>query len=282
MIKFIALLLIVFLPSFAFAEYTTDNKIIKVVMPQSSASGLGVMFAHIDAFAKKQNINLVPVFKPGADGKIGIDFASKEKNDGNTLLFSTISDYVISANDTDFDKVSPVIKTSMTLIASKKSNIKNVADILKQERESPGKLNWAHAASVQLVLINNFAKAHSLDKIYKVPFSMNGEFQTSIVNGDIDIAFIPVAMASALVSKEYLTVIDLDEQTKQKMSSKENGLALFLPKNSPSDSIKFWNNFVKDLVNDVDFKEAMKKNKNEFYSNYSPDELNKIITKWKM
>lgn len=276
--KFVTLLTML-LCSVAQANYTTENKIIKVVIPQAPSAGISATYLHIEAYAKKHNITMVPVFKPGADGKIGINYASKEKNDGNTLLLSTISDY--ANTDAEFDKVAPLVKLSFVLVASKKSKITSVNDIVKQEKENPGKLIWAHAASAQETLINHFTKSTNIDKPYKVPFSFTG-ISTGIVSGDIDLAYITATMAKSLTANDRLTIVDIDEKTKQRMSTKENATALFLPANSPNDANKFWNKFVKDMIVDADFKEAMKSANTNTFADPSPEELIKIINNWKL
>ena len=60
--KFISSLLLL-VCSLAQAEYTAENKIIKVVIPQPPASGLGSLYRHVEAYANKQNIKMIPVFK---------------------------------------------------------------------------------------------------------------------------------------------------------------------------------------------------------------------------
>lgn len=274
---------VVLLGSLAHAEYTPRDKIIKVVIPQSYSSGLASVYNHIEAYAKKQNINMIPVYKPGANGKIGLSYAREQKNDGNTLLFSTLSDFVESANDADFDKVAPVTKTSLVLVASSKSNIKSIADIVAKERAAPGKLTWAYATSAQLVLINSVFRATNLDanKAYKVPYSAGPGFQTSIANGDADLGFISPGNADALAAKGYVTVVAIDDKTNQEMSKKENGTALFLPKNTANDAKAFWNKFIKGLEYDVDFKQALQSMRIDTYKNPDPVELEKIIVSWK-
>ncbi len=260
------------------ANYSAENKIIKVVIPQPPASGLGTLYRHIEAFANKQNIKMIPVYKPGAESKIGIAHASKEKNDGNTLLFSTVSDYV--SQNADFDAVAPVTKINMILVASKKSKIKTVTDIVQQEQANPGKLIWAYMSSAQVVYIDNFAKVSSIDvnKIYKVPFGNNSG--AGVVNGDADLT---VLSPSAVISlKDHLTVVDIDDATKQKLSAKDNATGLFLPKNSSKDSVKFWNKFVNDLLNDEDFKQALKPTNSKTFTNATPGELENVVNNWKL
>lgn len=277
--KFISLLAVLFFSSLAHAEYTAENKIIKVVIPQPPASGLGNVYRHIEAYAKKQNITMIPVFKPGAQSKIGIEYASKEKNDGNTLLFSTVSDYV-SVN-ADFDVVAPITKINMILVASKKSKIKTVDDIVRQEQENPGKLTWAYMSTAQSTYINNFAKVSNIDvnKIYKVRFSNAGGSQ-GVINGDADLTMVTPSDLASL--KDYLTVVDIDSKTKQQLSKKENATGLFLPKNSSLDANKFWNKFVKDLLNDDEFKLATKSFNIRLFNNSSAHELQNVIDNWKL
>ena len=259
------------------AEYTAHNKIIKVVIPQPPASGLGTLYRHIEAYASKQNIKMIPVFKPGAEAKIGIGYASKEKNDGNTLLFSTVSDY---ANvNLDFDAVAPVTRINMILVASKKSKIKTASDIVRQEQENPGKLTWAYMSSAQAVYIDNFLKVSNIDanKVYKVPFTTN--IGIGVVSGDADLTALP---PSAVISlKNHLTVVDIDDATKQKLSAKDNATGLFLPKHSNRDSVKFWNNFVNDLLNDEDFKQVLKPTNTSTFTNVTPGELENVVSNWK-
>lgn len=270
--------LVVLVCSFAHAEYTAENKIIKVVIPQPPASGLGSLYRHMEAYANKQNIKMVPVFKPGAEAKIGIGYASKEKNDGNTLLFSTVSDYV-NVN-LDFDAVAPIIKINMVLVASKKSKIKTVNDIVQQEQANPGKLTWAYMSTAQSVYIDNFLKVSNIDanKVYKVPFGNNSG--VGVVNGDADLT---VLSQSAVISlKDHLTVVDIDEATKQKLSVKDNVTGLFLPKNSTNDSIKFWNKFVNGLLNDDEFKLTMKTLNARPFKDPTSSDLENVVNNWKL
>lgn len=277
--KFISLLLITLFASVAQAEYTPGNKIIKVVIPQPPASGLGSIYRHMEAYANKQNIKMIPVFKPGANAKIGIGYASKEKNDGNTLLFSTVSDYV-NVN-LDFDAVAPITKINMVLVASKKSKIKTVDDIVKQEQKNPGNLTWAYMSTAQSRHLDNFLKVSDIDpnKVHKVPFGADGGVP-GLINGDVDVTMLPPFAVASI--KDRITIVDINEAKKQKLSTKDNATGLFLPKNSNKDSVKFWNNFVSDMLNDEEFKLALKASSFETFTNTTPGALENVVINWKM
>ena len=100
------------------AEYSTENKIIKVVIPQASASGLASIYNHVEAYAKKQNINLVPVYKPGANGNIGTEFVARSPADGYTLIVNTLSHNVNPLMNPGVVKYDPVKDFAPIILAA--------------------------------------------------------------------------------------------------------------------------------------------------------------------
>lgn len=68
------------------AEYTPEGKTIKVVLPQGPSSGMAMFYRHIENYAAKNKINMVPVFKPGAESKIGLQyFVAAQDKTGDTF-----------------------------------------------------------------------------------------------------------------------------------------------------------------------------------------------------
>jgi tripartite-type tricarboxylate transporter receptor subunit TctC len=100
-----------------------------------------------------------------------------------------------------------------------------------------------------------------------------------IVNGDVDLTMALPSMANSL--KDHLTVVDIDDVTKQKLSAKDNATGLFLPKNSNKDSAKFWNKFANDMLNDEDFKLALKSSNTRTFTNVTSSELENVVNNWK-
>lgn len=261
------------------AEYAASNKVIQVVIPQPPGSGLSMVYHRIEDYARRQNITMIPVYKPGASGKIGIDYAKSQKNNGDTLLLSTISDLVETRQYNNFDGVSAITKTKLVLVASKKSQIKTISDIVSKEKNEPGKLTWGYMSSAQLALIEGVTRANNLNKnqIYKANFTSS--VIPCIVNGDIDLAFILPAAVDNFADR--LTVVTLDNVTEGQLKLKENVTALFLPKNSSIEANKFWNNFTRGLLNDVKFKMILEADGIRD-TDLPQKDLNQIISDWKM
>lgn len=240
------------------AEYSATNKTINVVIPNGNPSGLSHVFLIMQSYAEKQNITLTPVYKPGANGKIGIDYAEKAPNNGNTLLLATASDVAQHKATDRFDPVTNINEVKLVLLASKKSNIKNTNDIFKAP---PDKFNWAYNSTSQLSLINSIADHYNLEKskMQLVAYTPNqgAPIQLSLLAGDVDIGYALYSQAKQFIDNDKITLVELDPPLKKRLDSKINSVALFLPKNTNDDARQFWEKFVADFLEDDDTKKKL-------------------------
>jgi tripartite-type tricarboxylate transporter receptor subunit TctC len=276
---FVAIVLLFSQLSWAYA-YSPENKVIKVIIPQPPASGLSPIFFVLSDFAKKNKIDMQPVFMPGANGAIGIKHAANEPNNGNTLLLSTVSDYVNANLINQFDNVSAMLSIELKLVASKKSKITSLGDIVARERSQPGQLSWSHSATAQEVMIDDLISFYQLDRsrVNKVPFgNISMTHLTSVVSGDLDLAFLLSSMVDKLALDGKLTVVDIDHNLKQQIFTRKNAVAVFLPKNSPEQSIYFWNDFIAKFLNDPVSMEKLSSNSK---MPVGPAHLSRIVSSW--
>jgi tripartite-type tricarboxylate transporter receptor subunit TctC len=223
---------------------------IKVIIPQNSASGLAHIFMSLESYAAKNNITLVPVYKPGAGGKIGLDYASG--SNGDVILLSTISDLADNNKLSEFRNVSAISNTKLVMVSSMASNVRNSRELIEIERTTPGKLKWAYSTSAQLTLINAVADQNRLDKskMMLVPYGTIPPGPTqAVASGDVDITFTLPTVADALVKSNKLRVVELEDGTKNKLDTKVNAVGFYLPKNSSQNST-YWTKFVNDFLND--------------------------------
>ncbi len=275
--NFLLAIIIAVSSQFAFAQ----DKIIRVVIPQSSSSGLAQVYAHLEKFATKKNISMIPVYKPGANGTIGINHAVNEPNNNNVLLLSTITDYVNAGSEKNFRNIGAISEIEFTLVASKKSGIKTVSELVHIEKTTPGKLNWAQYSSASGAFIDQLAKIHQIDKdkIHKILYKEPR--MSDIVNGDVDTAFILTSTARSLAEAQKITIIDIDTATQEKMSEKKNATALFAPANTDSATVKFWHTLLNEFLLEGDIKETFRKTNTRVFENTNPEKLEAIIANWK-
>jgi tripartite-type tricarboxylate transporter receptor subunit TctC len=224
---------------------------IKVIMPQASASGLGLVFRLLDAHAQQNNITLVPVFKPGGSGKIGLDYAASSA-DENALLLSTTSDLVDHGKLDEFRTVTAVTAAKLMLVASNQSGIRHVRDMVKTELREPGKLKWVYMTSAQLTMIHAIAEHNNLDKskMTLIQFGPNSPgLMASIANGDADLTFTLPTVANPLIQDKRMSGVDLDTDTSNKLANKTNAVGLYLTKNSKQD-VNAWTKLIDNFLTD--------------------------------
>lgn len=276
--KKIILSAVVLLLNFNFAIAQDQKKLpTKVVITQSSSSGLSNAYAHLEKFADKKNILMTPIYKPGANGLIGINYASRQND---VLVLSTITDYLNAPSGKNFKPVGVINEVELVLIASKKSNIKNIDDLVTVEKNYPGKLNWAQTSTAQEVIINQLASIRGLDteKIHRINYK---DFKiTDIISGDIDLMFLMHSVAKSLSDTGTVTIVDIDQPTLTKMSLKQNAVILFASESAEQKTIEFWHNFLNEFLKDNDVRESYKKRNSKLFDNSSPELLEKMLINW--
>lgn len=240
------------------AEYTAQNKNINVVIPQSATSGLAQILLVMQEYAEKQKISLVPVFKPGAAGKIGLDHAEKNSNNADTIVLTTVSDIVHNRAQGRFVPVSNISEVRLLLVASKKSNIKHLDDVAKHPAD---RFNWVYSSNAALSLIDGILDHYKLEKskMNLVQFTPAKGVSplVSLISGDVDIGYVMPLTAQQFIDNGQLTKVELGTDLQHKLESKPNAVSVFTTKNSTAASNKFWQDFAAAFLNDEQVKKKL-------------------------
>ena len=154
--------------------------------------------------------------KPGAGGTLGADAAAKSPPDGYTILHNTNGAAIAPALyrtlpfDTakDFAPVTQIVASNLALVASPKSGITSVQELLTRARANPGKLNYGSSGPgnpLQLTM-EMLKRAAGVD-IVAVPFRGDGQIHTALIAGEIEVAVIPLSAAVPLIQEGRLTAL---------------------------------------------------------------------------
>jgi tripartite-type tricarboxylate transporter receptor subunit TctC len=133
--------------------------------------------------------------RPGAGGSIAADAAAKAAPDGHTLLMVTISTHGIAPGlypklpydaQKDFAPIANVGLTPQIIMASQKSGIKTVQDLIAQAKA--GDLNYGSSGngSASHLAVEQLRAAAGI-KLTHVPFKGNADAQMALQSGDIQI-----------------------------------------------------------------------------------------------
>lgn len=164
--------------------------------------------------------------RAGASGTIGASFVAKAAPDGYTMLYDA-TPYAINPHlfpklpfaPTALRPVSLVAQTPNVLIVRKDAPFKDLADLIKQAKARPGKINFASggAGTGQRLAAELLRQKLGLDMVH-VPYKSGGPAITDVVGGQVDFMFGTVSATAPLVQGGKLRALAV--------SSRERAAAL--------------------------------------------------------
>jgi tripartite-type tricarboxylate transporter receptor subunit TctC len=168
--------------------------------------------------------------KPGATGSIGTMFVARSAPDGHTLLLAPGSVAVVNPLVTkvgydfarDFRPVGLLAMVETVLVASRRSGLKSVAEVVDRAKANPGKLSFGSNGEGGSFHLGGelFALAADIDLLH-VPYKGAAPAETALVTGEIDLlvtntvsvmhhiragAIVPLAVISSGRSRELPAV----------------------------------------------------------------------------
>ena len=203
----LVLLLAAAAPHHAAAE-TYPSRPIRLIVPFPPGGAADILARLIgNKVAEQVGQPIIVENKPGAGGTLGADAAAKSPPDGYTILHNTNGAAIAPALyrtlpfDTakDFAPVTQIVASNLALVASPKSGITSVQELLTRARANPGKLNYGSSGPgnpLQLTM-EMLKRAAGVD-IVAVPFRGDGQIHTALIAGEIEVAVIPLSAAVPL------------------------------------------------------------------------------------
>jgi tripartite-type tricarboxylate transporter receptor subunit TctC len=203
------------LPGLASAQADWPSKPIRIVLPLPAG---GVADANMRAIAAKMQAKLgqqiVIDNKPGGSGAIAFNAAHQAPADGYTLL--VIHPGMLSAQvllktldvGANFLPISMTGEAQVALVASNKSQLTSVDDLLKRGRAEPGKLNYGSIGigSIEHLVTENLSGAANM-QLTHVPYKGGPDIVQALGAGEIDIALLLPQIALPFAEKGMLRVL---------------------------------------------------------------------------
>src|SRR5688572_10247337 len=216
--------------------------------------------------------------RSGASGNIGMEAAARAKPDGYTIVLNTIP---LVTNQSLFDKltwdpikdfapIGMVATQPHVLVVPAKLPAKNVAELLKLARSSPGKLSYASAGvGTTFHFCDEMFKDETNTFIVHVPYRGGGPALVDTLGGQVDMSFPTLAAALPHVksgSLRALAVTDVrrasllpDVPTMQEAGVKgfafTQWLALLAPAGTPPEVVARLNTALNSALNSKEVRE---------------------------
>lgn len=254
---------------------------INVIIPFPPGGGADLTFKVMQNYAAEKGIKMIPIYKPGAEGIIGMREISQSPNNGYYISITTIGVVAIQkikepnyANDV----ITGLNSSTMVFITSVDSKFNDLNDV-ENSIKNKNSIVFAEGSPTQKLSIKKFIEDIDKDnKTVLVSYNGTNAIIKDIVGNHVDIAFVPLSTVQGLVKAEKIKIIGI---TGEKFSSNFSratsiskeyqsfqnfaGFLIVVPKNLNKESKIFWEEFFQEYLNNSRIKEETIKSFSESY-----------------
>jgi tripartite-type tricarboxylate transporter receptor subunit TctC len=204
-------------PEFSFAQSVYPDRGIKLVVPFPAGAltdSLGRMIA--ERLRPILGQPMVVENRPGAGTLLGASVVAKSPPDGYSLLVATIATLAISPNlytnppatTSDFVGVAMIGSVSLFLVTRKDLKASNLAELVEEMRQRPGKLNFASPGSGTMhhLIVETIKVQEKVDATH-IPYQGSVTALSDLMSGRIDFMFLDAVAALPQISANKINVI---------------------------------------------------------------------------
>jgi len=195
------------------------NRPIRLIVPFAAGGAVDVLARLIGAKLSDQlNQPVIIENRPGAGGTLGADAVAKSPPDGYTILQNTNGAAIAPAlvrnlpfdAMKDFTPVTQIVASNLVLVASLKSGIISVPELIALAKSKPGKLNYGSSGiGNPLHLTMEMLKHATGADIVAVPFRGDAQIHAALLGGEIEIAVVPLATAVELIKDNRIRALGI-------------------------------------------------------------------------
>jgi tripartite-type tricarboxylate transporter receptor subunit TctC len=193
------------------------SRTIHLVVPFAAGGAVDVMARLMGAkLAEQVGQAVIIEDRPGAGGILAADAVAKAAPDGYTILQNTSGASIAPAlykslpfdAQKDFAPVTQITGSTLVVVASPKSDIRSVQDLIARARAEPGKLNYGSSGvGNPLHLTMEMLKHAAGIDILAVPFRGDLQINTALIAGEVEVAVVPMGTAVPLINDGRIRAI---------------------------------------------------------------------------
>jgi tripartite-type tricarboxylate transporter receptor subunit TctC len=217
LLKFAPIGMSFMVPELSFAQSVYPDRGIKLVVPFPAGAltdSLGRMIA--ERLRPILGQSILVENRPGAGTLLGASVIAKAPPDGYNLLVATSSTLAISpslyanppAITSDFVGVAMIGSVSLFLVTRKDLKVNNLAELVEEMRQRPGKLNFASPGSGTMhhLIVETIKVQEKVDAMH-IPYQGSVTALSDLMSGRIDFMFLDAVAALPQISANKINVI---------------------------------------------------------------------------
>jgi tripartite-type tricarboxylate transporter receptor subunit TctC len=197
---------------------TYPSRPITLVVPYTPGTGIDIVARMVGPrIAERWGQPVVVDNKPGASGNIGADIVAKAQPHGYTLMVTTITFamtpgiYKNIPYDpiNDFTPIAEAVTGNMALVVNPKVlPVNSLQELIAQAKARPGALNYASPGNgtPQHLGVELFKQQLGLDIVH-IPYKGAAGAVTDLINGEVQMAYLPVHTALPFARNNQLRVL---------------------------------------------------------------------------
>jgi tripartite-type tricarboxylate transporter receptor subunit TctC len=195
------------------------NRPIRLIVPFAAGGAVDVL-ARILTHKLTEQLNqpIIVENRPGAGGTLGADAVAKAPPDGYTILQNTNGAAIAPAllrnlpfdAIRDFAPVTQIVASNLVLVASPKSGIASVQDLIQRAKSKPGSLNYGSSGlGNPLHLTMEMLKHATGMEIQAVPFRGDAQIHAALIAGEVELAVVPLATAVPQIKEGHVRALGI-------------------------------------------------------------------------
>jgi len=199
------------------------ERAVEIVVPTTPGGAIDGAARTIQKVAQANRLVSVPmvvVNKPGGGQTIAMNYLDQKAGDGNLFIVSTMSimsNHILGrskSNYTDYTALAVLYGEPMTLVVRPDSPLKSGRDVQEHLKKDPKSLSLA--IGIALGGTNHLAvalvmRAMGIDvkALKTVVFQANGDTQTALMGGHVDLAPLSLAAAQAALQQGKVRILGI-------------------------------------------------------------------------
>jgi tripartite-type tricarboxylate transporter receptor subunit TctC len=266
------------LPSLVLAQ-NFPNKPIKFVITYPPGGSSDVIARTIGVKLNKLwSQPIIPDYKPGAGGAIGMEYVAQQPGDGYTIVLGNFGPSLVNPliNKVNFNMEKDFIPVSLTTVATsvlvvpESSPYKSLSDLIAAVKSKPASLNFATSGPGSISdIATELLMRESNIKMVKIPYKGTVPAINDLVGGQVDLMISDVYPVSQFIKAGTLRALAVTSPTRSKFlpnvpTFSEQGYpgvvaltwwGIFLPTKTPPAIQEKYSKAIISIMKDQDIKD---------------------------